>query len=58
MVRDWKFWIYKVNELYYPCRENKRADQRGNSAPLFSHVQFVGFLMMRLIYIIEVCVAN
>ena len=22
MARDWKFWIKKVEELYYPCREN------------------------------------
>ena len=31
MARDWKFWIKKVEELYYPCSENKGADQlRGN----------------------------
>ena len=29
--KGWKFWILKVEELYYPCRENKGADQlRGN----------------------------
>ena len=27
MVKGWKFWIYKVEELYYPCSENKGADQ-------------------------------
>ena len=27
MVRGWKFWIKKVQELYYPCSENKGADQ-------------------------------
>ena len=27
MVRGWKFWIKKVEELYYPSRENKGADQ-------------------------------
>ena len=27
MVRGWKFWILKVEELYYPCSENKGADQ-------------------------------
>ena len=27
MARDWKFWIKKVEELYYPCSENKGADQ-------------------------------
>ena len=27
MARDWKFWIKKVEEVYYPCSENKGADQ-------------------------------
>ena len=27
MVRGWKFWIKKDEELYYPCSENKGADQ-------------------------------
>ena len=27
MVKGWKFWISKVEELYYPCSENKGADQ-------------------------------
>ena len=27
MARDWKFWIWKVEELYYPCSANKGADQ-------------------------------
>ena len=27
MVRGWKVWIYNVEELYYPCSENKGADQ-------------------------------
>ena len=27
MARDWKCWIKKVEELYYPCSENKGADQ-------------------------------
>ena len=27
MVRDWKFWIKKVEELYYPCSENTGVDQ-------------------------------
>ena len=27
MVRGWKFWTYKVQELHYPCGENKSADQ-------------------------------
>ena len=27
MARGWKFWIEKAEELYYPCSENKGADQ-------------------------------
>ena len=27
MARDGKCWILKVEELYYPCSENKGADQ-------------------------------
>ena len=27
IVRGWKFWISKVEELYYPYSENKGADQ-------------------------------
>ena len=27
MLRGWKFWILKVEELYYPCSENKCADK-------------------------------
>ena len=27
IVRGWKFWISKVEELYYPCSENKGTDQ-------------------------------
>ena len=27
MVGGWKFCICKVEELYYPCSENKGADQ-------------------------------
>ena len=26
MIRDWKFWVKKVEKLYYPCSENKGAD--------------------------------
>ena len=26
-TRSLKFWIYKVEELYYPCSENKGADR-------------------------------
>ena len=34
MARDWKFWIYKVEELYYPCSENKGADHFAVTAKL------------------------
>ena len=27
VARGWKFWIKKVEELFYPCSENKGADQ-------------------------------
>ena len=27
MVRGWKFWIQKVEELYYQCSENTGVDQ-------------------------------
>ena len=53
MARGLKFRIQKVEGLYYPCSENKGADQRlprSCSASLFSHMQNVGFLMTRLIY--------
>ena len=34
MARDWKFWIYKLEELYYPCSINKEANQlRGYHKP-------------------------
>ena len=53
MARGLKFQIEKVEGLYYVCSENKGADQlRGfREADLclsFSHMQNVGFLMMRL----------
>ena len=34
MARDWKFRIYKVVELYYPCSENKGADRFADTAKL------------------------
>ena len=27
ILRGWKFWIEKEEELYYPCSENKGTDQ-------------------------------
>ena len=29
IARDWKFWIWKVEELYYPCSENNGNDELG-----------------------------
>ena len=37
-----------VQKLYHPGSKNKGADQLLSSAPLGSHMQFVGFLMRRL----------
>ena len=38
MVRGRKFWIEKVEELFYPCSENKGADQlRSYCDCWFSH---------------------
>ena len=49
MARGLKFWMLEEEKLYYPCSENKGADQLRCSVPLFSHMQIVGFLMQRLI---------
>ena len=54
MVRDWKFWIEKVEELYYPCSENKGADQLRSYCEADLRLcfriimQIVGFPMGRL----------
>ena len=50
MARGWKFWIQEVEELYYPCSENKVTDQlhsycEADLRLCFSHMQIVGFLM-------------
>ena len=64
MARGWKFWTYKVQELYYPCSENKGADQlhscceADNYEPLFSHMQILGFPMWRLIIIYDKCITQ
>ena len=34
MARGWKFWIKKVEELYYPCSESKGADRLRSNAKL------------------------
>ena len=55
MARGLKFRIKVGEGLYYPCSENKDADQlrgyREADLHLFSHVQKSGFLMARLICI-------
>ena len=53
MPRGWIFLIQKVEEMYYPCSENKGVDQlRGHGEAdqrlCFSYMQNVGFLMRRL----------
>ena len=53
-ARSLKLQIYGEEEVYYPCSENKGADQlRGYREAdlrlLFSHIQIVDFLMRRLI---------
>ena len=53
MARGLKFQIYVVDGLYFLCSENKGADQlcgyaQDNLAPLFLHMQKVGFLMTQL----------
>ena len=42
MARDLKFWIYVVEEVYYPCSENKGADQlRGyRLSVVFAYAKF------------------
>ena len=54
MVRGWKLWIKKVEELHYPCSENKGADQLRSSAPLFSSMHIVGCPMRQLIHVYSV----
>ena len=49
MARSFKFRIKIEEGLYYLYSKNKGADLLRGSASLFSHMQNVGFLMMRLI---------
>ena len=49
MARGLKFWIYEVEGLYYPCSENKGADQlrdyrEADLRLCFLHMQKAGFL--------------
>ena len=53
MAGGLKFRIKEVEELYYPCSENKGADQlRGYREPdlrlCFSHMEKNGFLTAQL----------
>ena len=53
MVRGWKFWILKVEELHHPCSENKGADQlcsncEADQRLCFLPMQIFGFPMQRL----------
>ena len=59
IARSFKFRTKEEDGVYYPFSENKGADQlRGSasrlprswSAPLFSQMQYVGFLIQRLKY--------
>ena len=34
MARGWKFLVYKVEELYFPCSENRGADQLRTASQL------------------------
>ena len=52
--RRWLEAGKKVGELYYPYSENEVTNLlRSRSAPLFSHMQIVGFPMRRLIYLVR-----
>ena len=47
MLEAGNFGVEKVEEVYYPCSENKGADQLRS---LFSSMQIVCFPMRRLIF--------
>ena len=44
MARGWKFFISKVEKLYYPCSKNKGADQ------IHSYCEADLHLCFRIIY--------
>ena len=55
MARGLKFRIWKVEELSYPCSDNKGADQlhgycNADLRLFFFHMQNIGFLMTRFIF--------
>ena len=49
-ARGLKFLIKEVEGLYYLCSENKGAGNCEAELCLFSHMQNVGLLMMRLMF--------
>ena len=49
MARGWKFRIEEVEELYYPCSENKGADQLRCYPEADPHMQIFGFPIRPLI---------
>ena len=55
MVRGWKFWIQKVEESYYPCRENKGVISLAVTAKLIC--VFV-FRLCRLFVFSYYCCSN
>ena len=50
-ARNFKFWIKKVEQLYYPFRKTKAVTAK-LICVLFLHMQIVDFLMMWLIIVI------
>ena len=44
MARDWKFWIEKVDQFYYPCSKNK-VNCEAVLLLCFRVMQIVCFLM-------------
>ena len=65
--RSLKFGMKEEEGLYYPCSENKSADQlRGYREAglrlLFSHMQIVGFLMQWHLVVyrmpLDICLAS
>ena len=53
LARCLKFWVYVEEALYYPCSENKGADQLCSycTADLRLCFRLVGFPMRQLIFL-------
>ena len=59
MARSLKFWIWEVEGLHYLCNKNKGTDQLhgcpiGELPLCFSLMQKASFLMMQLIYLLQI----